>query len=193
MHPKSMFRLGRPGEDELLRIATEQAGEDFTYVERGETASTDLPDGYAHDRLTAVLGHDDRAFSSGVEALRTWGPQRGSGLAVAATGPIAKGTTVALAAPLGIAYALAACRVIYVQHEPDLFAFAYGSLPLHPEQGEERFAVARIDGRVEFQIVAFSKPRHPLVRLGAPVSRRVQLRALRAYLEAMRRATSGSS
>lgn len=190
MHLTSMFRLRRPSADELARIASEQAREELTYPERGATASADLPAGYAHTGLSTVLGHDDRTFAAGVEALRRWAPQRGSGLSVAATGPIIEGTVVALAAPLGPAYALAACRVVYVEDETDRFAFGYGTLPLHAVQGEERFAVARSDDRVEFQVVAFSRPNHPLVRLAGPFSRQMQLRAVRGYLQAMRRATA---
>ncbi len=188
--PPSMIRLRRPTDSDLLQIADDQAGEELTYGEAGATANPDLPEGYAHDRLSTVLGYEDDVFRAGVRALRDWGPQRGSGLSVVATGPVVPGTTVAQAAPLGLAYAMACCRVVYVEEHADLFAYAYGTLPMHPEQGEERFAVTRIDGRVEFEVVAFSKLRYPLARLGAPVARRLQLRALHRYLVAMQRAAA---
>ena len=36
----------------------------------------------------------------------------------------------------------APCRVVYVIDEPDIRGFAYGTLPGHPESGEERFVGA---------------------------------------------------
>lgn len=78
-----------------------------------------------------------------------------------------------------------------VVDEPDRYGFAYGTLPLHPEEGEEAFLVERGDaGEVRFRIVAFSRPSHWAARLGGPVSRRVQQRALRAYLDALQRAVA---
>ena len=43
----------------------------------------------------------------------------------------------------------------------------------------------RRDGRVVFQVVAFSKPRDLIARLGGPVARAFQLRTIKAYLRAM--------
>jgi uncharacterized protein (UPF0548 family) len=83
-------------------------------------------------------------------------------------------------------YVTAAGRVVYVVDEPQHFGFAYGTLPGHPEQGEEPFDVLRDRERLVFRVVAFSRPRDPLARLGAPVTRAFQLRINRAYLNAMR-------
>jgi uncharacterized protein (UPF0548 family) len=84
---------------------------------------------------------------------------------------------------------LAACRVVAVVDEPDRFGFAYGTLPLHPESGEEAFLVERgPDDAVRFRVVAVSRPAHPLARLGAPVTRLVQRRVTSRYLEGLRRA-----
>ena len=54
--------------------------------------------------------------------------------------------------------------------------FAYGTLPHHMETGEERFAIVwdRATDHVSFEIVAFSRPRHPLARLGYPYVRHMQ-------------------
>jgi uncharacterized protein (UPF0548 family) len=83
-------------------------------------------------------------------------------------------------------FVTAAARVVYVVEEPQHFGFAYGTLPGHPEQGEEAFDVLRDRERLVFRVVAFSRPRYPLVRLGAPVTRAFQLRINKAYLNAMR-------
>jgi uncharacterized protein (UPF0548 family) len=79
----------------------------------------------------------------------------------------------------------AAGRVVYVVDTPDRVRLRH--LPAHPEKGEEAFLIRRHDGRVSFEVIAFSTPRHPLARLGAPVTRLLQLRTNSKYLDAMRR------
>ena len=101
--------------------------------------------------------------------------------------PVERDLTFALVVPLPLGFATAAGRVVYVVDESDCAGFAYGTLPAHPEEGEEAFLLRRRDGRVRFEIVAFSKPRHPLTRIGAPVARFLQLRTNNLYLETMRR------
>lgn len=50
------------------------------------------------------------------------------------------------------------CRVIYVIDEPERSGFAYGTLPGHPESGEELFLLQwHEDGQIAFTITAFSK------------------------------------
>jgi len=58
------------------------------------------------------------------------------------------------------------------------FGFTYGTLPDHAGSGEERFLIEwdREEGSVWYDILAFSRPRHLLARLGYPWVRRVQKR-----------------
>lgn len=50
-------------------------------------------------------------------------------------------------------------RVVYLVDEPHRKGFAYGTLPGHPESGEEAFVVELHDGgAVTFAITAFSRP-----------------------------------
>jgi uncharacterized protein (UPF0548 family) len=66
-------------------------------------------------------------------------------------------------------------RVVYVIDEPDRRGFAYGTLPGHPERGEEAFVVERQpDGSVWLVIRAFSRPSSPLMWIGYPVARLLQ-------------------
>jgi uncharacterized protein (UPF0548 family) len=83
---------------------------------------------------------------------------------------------------------VAACRIVRVVDEPGRYGFAYGTLPEHPEEGEERFVVTRDehDGMVVFEVVAFSRPHDLLTKLGGPVPRAIQTRATARYLEGMR-------
>jgi uncharacterized protein (UPF0548 family) len=98
--------------------------------------------------------------------------------------------TFAVVIRTGFLYVTAVGRVVYIIDEPGRYAFAYGTLSAHPERGEEAFAITREDGRVRFEIVAFSRPRHLLARIGAPLTRLLQVRATNGYLEAMRTAVA---
>jgi len=122
---------------------------------------------------------------------------RGAGLAIAADGPLAVGTNVAFRAPLPIGYVDGTCRIVAVVDETDRFGFAYGTLPLHPERGEESFLVVRDEERldVRFDVVGVSCPVQPIVRLLRFVADRLQDAAVRRYLSAITRAagTDGAS
>ncbi|MFW8745009.1 DUF1990 family protein, partial [Mesorhizobium japonicum] len=66
-------------------------------------------------------------------------------------------------------------RVVYVVDEPDRRGFAYGTLPGHPERGEEAFVVERTaDGSVWLVIRAFSRPANLFVWIAAPIARLLQ-------------------
>jgi uncharacterized protein (UPF0548 family) len=89
---------------------------------------------------------------------------------------------------------LNACRIIYVLDEQApvrRFGFAYGTLPAHVEQGEERFSVElQPDGSVWYDLRAFSRPRYWPVRLGKPFARRLQMRFVRESMTAMQQAVA---
>ena len=78
------------------------------------------------------------------------------------------------------------CRVVYVDEALERFAFAYGTLPGHPEQGEVAFRIERGPAdEVRFRIVSFSRTVDPLARLGSPFTRRLQQRVTERYLDAI--------
>jgi uncharacterized protein (UPF0548 family) len=66
------------------------------------------------------------------------------------------------------------------------FGFAYGTLPGHPEQGEEAFHVNFEDGQVLAEIVAFSRPADLPTRLAGPLARQVQKAATKRYIDGIR-------
>lgn len=77
-------------------------------------------------------------------------------------------------------------RVVYVVDEPTRRGFAYGTLPGHPERGEEAFIVERHpDGSVWLVIRAFSRPANLFVWIGAPIARMLQSRFTRRYERAL--------
>ena len=85
-------------------------------------------------------------------------------------------------------WSLNACRIVYTIDEEGpvvRFGFAYGTLPDHAEQGEERFSVEwhHEDGTVWYDILAFSRPNHPLASLRQAV-RPPSPEALRPRLDA---------
>jgi uncharacterized protein (UPF0548 family) len=177
----------RPSAGALGDLVHRQAACELTYREVGATAGT-MPTGYRHDHWQADLGEfDEESFRRLAAALARWQPQRGAGFTIAPGGPVTAGLTFALVVPLPVGYATGAGRVVYVISEPEDYGFGYGTLPAHPEQGEEAFHVTRDGGRLIFTITAFSRPRHPAARLGGPVTRALQLRATRSYLRAMSR------
>jgi uncharacterized protein (UPF0548 family) len=188
-----VFVLGTPDAAALQRIHTEQAKEQVTYAEVGATAGP-LPGGYRHDHHAVELGVGDDVWRRAVHGIVEWQPHRRAGLVLQPERPpIAEGETVVLAVGLGGFSAVAACRIVAVTDEEDRFGFAYGTLPVHPERGEESFLVERDEhGVVRYVVTAFSRPRHPLARAGSPVARLVQRRVTRRYLAGLATFVSAS-
>jgi uncharacterized protein (UPF0548 family) len=67
------------------------------------------------------------------------------------------------------------CRVVYVVDEPTRKGFAYGTLPGHPERGEEAFIVEyRDDDSVWLTLRAFSRPSNAFFWISYPALRLLQ-------------------
>ena len=165
----------------------------LTYAEVGATRDRDLPAGdlpagYHHVRYRKVVGRGDAAFAAAAEKLMTWGMHRAVGMTVQASAPrVAEGVVVRLGIGVGPARLSVPCRVVYVVDTPARQGFGYGTLPGHPESGEQAFVVSlRPDGTVEASIVAFSRPALWWVRAGAPLGRQVQRLATARYAAALR-------
>ena len=182
-----MLLRRRPTQAELEAVLARESSSEPSYAEVGATDG-ELPASYRHGRYQAVIGTGTGAFERAKQGLRAWEPHRRAGIVlVPSRPPLAVGTTLVLHIAMGPLHVVAGCRIVSMTDEQDRFGFAYGTLPSHPEQGEEAFVVSRAGtGEVRFDVVAFSRPRHPLVRLGAPVGRAVQARVTRRYLEGLR-------
>ena len=109
----------------------------LTYRDVGATAGP-LPDGYHHVRKSAVIGRGRPRFEDAAAKVMRWGMLRGAGVRVEASSEVAAVGSEVL---VGIGPLRAPCRVVYVIDEADRRGFAYGTLPGHPESGEELFAV----------------------------------------------------
>ena len=187
-----MFSLRRPSGEVITRLLAAQRGEPFTYAAVGATATTP-PKGYNVDRTRARIGQGDIAFQRAIAALRAWRQfDLGWVTAVPTTTPIEQDRIVGVLARAGGLWTLNAARIVYVIDESARFGFAYGTLPRHVESGEERFLVElnAATGDVHYDILAFSRPRHPLARLAYPWARRLQRRFGRDSVESMQRAVA---
>jgi len=160
----------------------------LTYAELGATAGI-LPPGYRHLRRSAVLGPGDELFQRASEAVLDWQIQERSGIRVeGGHRPLSVGDEVRLRIGVGRWRLVAPARVVRIIDEPDARGFAYGTLPGHPERGEESFVVRRrADGAIQLEIVAFSRPARWYSRLGAPLTRLAQRWMTGRYLVALRR------
>jgi uncharacterized protein (UPF0548 family) len=190
-----MWFLTRPGDNAIRAFLAEQAGLPFSYPDVGASAKAP-PAGYNVDHNCVQLGAGHAVFDAACAALRRWQQFPAPWTEVQpATTPLEPGHTLAVLARTFGLWWLNAARVVYAIDESSpvrRFGFAYGTLPGHVESGEERFSIEwRPDDSVWYDILAFSRPRHPLVRLAYPLTRRVQKRFARESIAAMLRLVRG--
>lgn len=185
----SLRRLGTPQLEELLtkaRLASPN------YSEVGASRDVDLPRGFHHVRRSERVG-DAASFDLAVEGLRTWVAHEGAGLRVYPHEALTPGATILAVTTIGPMQVVAPCRIVNVFKEPYSFGFSYGTLPGHPERGEESFVLNLRNGATYFTITAFSKAVDPLARLAGPFGRAVQRSVTRRYLKALRRYVEAES
>ena len=181
-----MFRISAPTERDVEEFIAGQRNLPFTYSEAGATNTT-TPAGYNVDHNRIRLGEGEATYQRAVEALKQWRQFDLGWVTIVPRGVEVKaGSTVAVKARAFGTWSLNACRVVYVIDESRRFGFAYGTLPDHVERGEERFLIEWLpDDSVWYDILAFSRPHHPLVKLSAPLARRLQKRFARESLARM--------
>lgn len=158
----------------------------LTYSEVGATAG-ELPPGYHHVRMQRVIGRGRDVFERAADDLLAGEVQRRAGAVVEMSEtPLREGTRVDMRLRLGPLRFGIPCLVVWAERTPERCGFAYGTLPGHPERGEERFEL-RLEpsGEVTFRIVAFSLPGRWFTRLGGPVGRFVQRRTTARYLRTL--------
>ena len=170
-----------------------------TYPEVGATrpavvAGAPMPEGYHHLRYQRLVGAGQAAFEAAGACVLSWGTHRGVGFDLRATDPRAvEGATVAFAIGRGPLAVLASCRVVWTVDTTEHRGFGYGTLPGHPETGEEAFVVSRDSAdRVWVEIVAFSNPGRWYSRAGAPAVLVFQRIAVAAYARAVERAITAT-
>ena len=147
-----------------------------------------LPPGYpSYVHVRRALGTSDETFTAAARAILSWQMHRRAGLSVRADAVLVRpGGVVVVGIGLGPVRLQAPCRVVVVIERDDVAGFAYGTLPGHPETGEEAFWVRReADGTVVGEVVAFSRPGRWYTRLAGPLGRLAQRLACRRYLAAL--------
>jgi uncharacterized protein (UPF0548 family) len=192
-----LFLFDEPSPQRIARFLDAQRDTPFSYDEVGATREDGrAPAGYAIDRNRDRLGSGRDTFERAVAALYAWKMfDVGWARLVPAGAPVEVGTTVAVLARHYGFYSLNPCRITYtIEDEGGLVrrGFAYGTLPEHGERGEERFTVEwrREEDSVFYAIYAFSRPNHPIAKVGYPLARRLQRRFAKDSLRAMVHATN---
>ncbi len=185
-----MFMLTEPSLQVVREFIATQSDSTFSYAAVGATNAVPPPE-YTLDHNRVQLGLGNEVYEHAVEALRRWRQfDLGWVKIVPPRSRIEVGTTVAVQARTFGFWSLNACRIVYlISDEGPIkrFGFAYGTLADHVERGEERFTVEwhREDNSVWYDILAFSRPAHPLVRTAFPLARMLQKRFVKESLSLM--------
>ncbi|WP_063732934.1 DUF1990 family protein [Streptomyces sp. RTd22] len=142
----------------------------LTYPEVGATRHRPLPAGYGHLRVRTRIGAGPEVFEAAGRAVLEWRMHRAVGVTIRADGPAAEGRTVVVGLGAGPLRLRAPCAVVWTVADGTSAGFAYGTLPGHPECGEESFVVSlERDGSVWLTVTAFSRPAVRLTRAVAPL------------------------
>ena len=165
------------------------AAAELTYREVGATRHGFLPTGYGHVHRAVTVGAGRAAFERAADGLFGWDMHRGAGLTVVGSAePAAPGVVVVLRAGRAPLRLTIPCRVVYTVSEANRRGFAYGTLPGHPERGEEAFMITMAgSGEVGLHIRAFSRPASLLARCGGPLTRRIQEHVTDRYVRSVQR------
>ena len=186
-----MFLLRKPTDEMIRQFISSQKDLSFTYSEVGATRNEGRPAGFIVDHNRTRLGEGEGTYRRAVSALRSWKQfDLGWVKIVPPQTPVKVGSTVAVRAHTFGFWSLSAARIVYLIEESAAvkrFGFAYGTLPNHVECGEERFMIEWLeDDSVWYDIYAFSHPQHPLVKLGAPLTRMLQKQFAKDSLAVMK-------
>jgi uncharacterized protein (UPF0548 family) len=204
-----MFFLGRPSDERLAAERRRLASCPLSYAAVGATRAMGLgakpPRGFRLDHNRVLLGHGAACYEAAAAALRRWEMFSTPFTWLAPRHEPREGDVVSMLARTHGVWSASFCRVVYVEppeaasREAGVRAactFAYGTLVAHVESGEERFRVEwRDDDGVWYDLLAFSRPHHPLAVLGSAYARLMQLRFVRmskaAMVAAAQRASRG--
>jgi uncharacterized protein (UPF0548 family) len=190
-----MWSFRKPTIEVIRRFLDGQRELDLSSPFDGVTKGTPPPR-FAVDQTRMKLGSGETAFVAAKAALERWDQFRLNWLEAYPTEtPIRSGEAVAILVHAAGLWWLEACRIVYTIDEDGRtkrFGFANGTLPDHPLTGEERFLVEwnRADDSVWYEILAVSRPRHLLARLGYPFVRLMQKRFGRDSAAAVVRAVA---
>jgi uncharacterized protein (UPF0548 family) len=193
----NLMLLRKPSDDEICRFLEAQGNLSFSYAEVGASRSSSPPTGYPVNRYRGKLGTGRETFEHAVSAMHSWEMYSLSWTKLYwPETPLREGEVVAVLAKHFGFWSLNACRIIYtIKEEGELQrnGFAFGTLPGHVEEGEERFTVEwdRRNDAVWYELFAFARPKHLLAKFGYPFARSIQRRFAVSSFDAMKRAVNG--
>jgi len=183
------MRLVRPtNTDSLNALHRSVEGLDPTYDDVGATFSG----AYLHEYHSACheieLGHGQETFERSVMGLKEFRSHRTKCTNVfPESARVEVGQSVIVMIGTRAVSIAAPCRIVKVVDEECVFGFAYGTLPGHPENGEESFVIRLSpSGAVSFEIRSFSRAQGFLVKLSGPIARLIQIKVTKRYLNAIR-------
>jgi uncharacterized protein (UPF0548 family) len=191
-----MLTFRPPDPARIRRHLDAQAKRAFSYAEHGATRDSrdrvvDVPAHYAIDHNRVRLGSGRKVYERARAAVRRWAMFELPWVELCwPDAPIEVGSTVGILAKGRGPFVLNACRIVYTLDEDgdvSRYGFGYGTLPDHVEIGEERFCVEhhRADDSVWYDLLAFSRPGHPLARFAHQYVRGVQAAFARGSKRAM--------
>jgi len=142
-----------------------------------------LPPGWGASTCRVRAGAPaPEVFAAARAAVEDWAAHRAARVHLEPPRPpLREGGLVAVTAGARLGCVVALCRIVQVLDEADRFGFAYGTLPLHPEVGEECFLVTREPDGVWVFVRSASKAVAVPARLAPPLARLVIAGYVRAY------------
>jgi uncharacterized protein (UPF0548 family) len=188
-----MFILTKPDDATLEQFIENCGDRKLSYKDVGST-QTRPPDGFDVDHNRRLIGRGPSAFEAARAAIDQWKMFDFDWVRLfSERSPNTAGKNVAMVAHHIGFYSINGCRIVYTFDEAGdvhKYGFAYGTLTCHNETGEERFSVEfhSKTGEVWYDLYAFSKPNHPLARIGYFYSRYLQREFAKASMDAMQRA-----
>ena len=174
-----MFSLFEPSDAQIRNFLTAQKDLPFSYKEVGASKEK-IPSGYPINHRRIRLGNGEQTFARARKAIESWTMYRLDWTRLyPPAAPIVEGETVCVVVDHGFCRSLNPCRIIYVLEESgesERYGFAFGTLPGHSEEGEERFTVERhrADDSVWYELLSFARPHHILAKIGFPFVRLFQ-------------------
>lgn len=192
-----MFTFFEPSDAEIEDFLVSQKDLPFSYTEVGAT-NAEIPEDFPVNHHRIEIGKGGEDFARARFAVQTWTMYRLDWTRLYPRDtPIAVGETVCVVVNHDFCWSVNSCRIIYVldeSGETEKFGFAFGTLPGHSEEGEERFTVEwrHTDDSVWFEILSFARPHDLLAKIGFPFVRLFQRKFAEDAQQAMLRAVSKS-
>lgn len=193
-----MILLHKPSDQIIKDYLASIKDKPFTYNTLEMTRDTPVaPPGFVLDHCRGRLGEGEATYQLSVKYLKHWQHFNLGWLDVCnREAPIEAGGLAGLLCSYASVWLLFACRIVYVVNEEKpviKYGFAYGTLPGHPETGEERFLIEwhHADNSVWYDILAISRPGNFAVTLAYPLTRALQKKFARDSQLSMLRAARG--